>query len=56
MLQPTHGNMGTRGHYWGKMGPFAIYPLKFLRLDYFHPLMNHIIPNMSCIIVTDNKI
>ena len=55
MLQPTHGNMGTRGHYWGKMGPFAIYPLKFHRLDHFHPYMSQMKPTMSFIIITHDQ-
>ena len=46
-VQLTHGNMGTRGHYEGKMRPFAIYPLNFLRLDYFQPHMTQIIPWVS---------
>ena len=37
----------------GKMGQIVIYPLKVLKLDYFHPLMNQIVPNMSCMIVTN---
>ena len=50
-----HGNIGTRGHYWGKIDKFAIYPPKFLKLDHFQPSMNQMTPTMRYIIVTQEQ-
>ena len=55
MVQLTHGNLGTRGHYGVKMGQFAIYPPKFLKLDHFQPSMNQMTPTMTYIIVTQEQ-
>ena len=48
--------MGTRGYYWGKIGLFAIYPPKLLKLNYFQQSMNQMTLAMSYIIGTQEQI